>query len=150
MKTLLKISLFAFLLACVGCGAKTGDVSGKVTYQGKPVVYGSVVIVGPDGIPKSGAIQPDGSYSVAGVGVGEAKVAVSSPQPDGAGKAAGDGKAKGGRDADADDKTPPPGAAAAPPVKGWFALPPESGDTNKSGLKVTVGGGTTTFDIPLK
>src|SRR5262245_2156892 len=64
-----------------GCGAGVGDVSGKVTYQGKTVVCGSVVLVGPDGMTKVGTIQQDGTYVVKGVGAGQVGVAVFSLDP---------------------------------------------------------------------
>lgn len=61
-----------------GCGSKSGTISGKVTYQGKPVEGGSVNFLseGPNATMKTGGIQKDGSYSVSGVPVGPAKVTV--------------------------------------------------------------------------
>ena len=71
------------LLSCglAGCGAGAGDVSGKVTFQGKPLVCGSVVLAGPDGMTKVGAVHQDGSYTVKGVGAGSVGVAVFSLDP---------------------------------------------------------------------
>jgi hypothetical protein len=133
-------------LAATGCGG-TADVSGKVTYKGKPVVYGTVVVVGSDGIPKSGAIQPDGSYRVSGVPLGTAKVAVTSPKPPGSEPAA---KKPRGRDAD-DDKPPPEQPPPAPPevIQNWVSLPEKFGDPNKSEVTVTVKSGQPA-DIELK
>src|SRR2546425_1254655 len=70
-----------FLVSLIGCGTRVGDVSGKVTYKGRPVVCGSVVLVGPDGMTKVGAINQDGSYVVKGVGAGRVGVAVFSLDP---------------------------------------------------------------------
>lgn len=143
---LLAVSTLVF---SAGCGAKVATVSGKVTFQGKPVVYGNVSIIGPDGITQSGPIEPDGSFRVSGVGVGEGKVAVTSfKPPDGT---AG-GKAKGvGRDAPGDDERKPaqPDPAASPEViKNWFPIPAKYGDHKQSGLTVTVGDGkSVTIDL---
>jgi hypothetical protein len=66
-----------------GCGASSQpvDVSGKVTYQGKAVVCGTVTLVDPGGNAKSGNIGPDGTYTVKGVSPGTVKVAVMSLDP---------------------------------------------------------------------
>src|SRR5262245_48576180 len=71
----------ALLALASGCGVGRGDVSGKVTYQGKPLVWGTVQFEGSDGMLKQGNINSDGTYSVQGVAAGEAKVAVSSINP---------------------------------------------------------------------
>lgn len=144
----LQLMAVSVLVFTAGCGAKVATVSGKVTYQGKPVVYGVVSIIGPDGITQSGSIEPDGSFTVRGVGVGEGKVAVTSMKPpDGTGS-----KAKGvGRDAPGDDERKPaePDPAASPEViKNWFPIPAKYGDHKQSGLTVTVGDGkAVTIDL---
>lgn len=71
----------AALLGATGCGNATADVAGRVTHRGKTVVCGSVTLVGPDGMTKSGRINPDGTYSVLGVGAGTVRVAVVSDDP---------------------------------------------------------------------
>ena len=139
----------AMLLATAGCGGGTADVEGKVTYNGKPVVYGTVVVVGADGIPKSGAIQPDGSYRVSGVTLGSARVAVTSPKPPGSEPPK--KRAPVSRDTVDEDKPqaePPP---PAPPevIQNWVSLPEKYGDPNKSELTVTVKSGQPA-DIVLK
>lgn len=141
MTRLPRAAVAAALLALAGCGGSTATVSGKVTYQGKPVVFGSVVLIGADGLPKNGQIQPDGTFTVAGVAVGTAKVAVSSPMPPGA--ETGKKSAAGGKDAGDDDKIPPAGGSGVDPAvaKAWFPLPEKYGDPEKSGLTVTVGDG---------
>jgi hypothetical protein len=135
--------------AIAGCDGKVATVTGKVTFQGKPIVFGTVSIIGPDGMTQSGPIQPDGSFSVPGVGVGEGKVAVTSLKPpDGT-----DGKAKrGGRDAGGHDDEramPPEAAAPADVLKNWFPIPPKYGDHKQSGLTIPVGDGKpVTIDLP--
>lgn len=143
MIRLLLLLAVPVLMVSAGCGAKVATVSGKVTFQGKPVVYGNVSIMGPDGIAQSGPIEPDGSFTVRGVGVGEGKVAVTSfKPPDGT---AGSKTKGGGRDAGAgDDERKPaaPDAAASPEViKNWFPIPAKYGDHKQSGLTVPVGDG---------
>ena len=75
--------LFCCILLCGlgGCGSRLGDVAGKVTYRGKTVVCGSVVLVGPDGLTKVGNIGQDGSYVIKDVGAGKVGVAVFSLDP---------------------------------------------------------------------
>src|SRR4051794_26580417 len=63
----------------VGKGAAT--VSGHVTMQGRPVIWGSVIAVGPDGRSFAGRIEPDGSFTVRNVPTGEVTLAISSPDP---------------------------------------------------------------------
>jgi hypothetical protein len=73
--------LFPLLLSLTGCGRGVCDVTGKITYRGKPVVCGSVIFVGPDGMTKVSNLSQDGTFQVAGVGVGQAQVAVISQDP---------------------------------------------------------------------
>jgi hypothetical protein len=147
MRASLGIGVGIALLAATGCSSGTADVAGKVTFQGKPVVFGTVVLIGPGGIPKSGALQPDGTYQVAGVRTGTAQVTVSSPPPPGlvpAGK-----KAKAGRDDD-DRRPADAGNPVSPEVaKGWFPLPDKYADPTRSGLTVEVKSGQR-VDLDLK
>jgi hypothetical protein len=60
-----------------GCGRPTGSVSGKVTYQGKPLTSGLVIFVDKDGfVSQPAGIEVDGSYAAQGVYVGPTKVCV--------------------------------------------------------------------------
>lgn len=55
----------ACFAACAGCGPgrpATATVQGKVTYQGKPVVEGTIVFYPEKGRPATGTLAPDGSY----------------------------------------------------------------------------------------
>ena len=149
MTPLIRSLAAAAVLAAAGCGGGKADVEGKVTFNGKPVVYGTVVVVGPDGIPKSGMIQPDGSYRVSGVPVGSARVAVTSPRPPGSETPP--KKRAMGRDALDEDKPPPEPPPPAPPevIKNWVSLPEKYGDPSTSQLTLNVKSGQPA-DIELK
>jgi len=124
-------------LTVTGCGRR-GDVSGKVTYKGKPLVFGTVQFEGSDHMVKQGNINNDGTYSVRGVTTGEAKVAVSSANPN---------------SSDFQVRMPESLRKKIPPrpeVKGWFPIPQEYQDLSKPKLSYTVNSGQNTFDIDLK
>src|SRR5262249_45310367 len=73
-------------VACLsaGCGSKvplTGEVSGKVIYEGKPVTAGGgKVFPQSGGDPVGTSIGPDGTYRATGVPVGPSKVAIETLQ----------------------------------------------------------------------
>jgi hypothetical protein len=46
-------------LSAFAGGATTATVSGRVTMQGRPVIWGAVILVGRDGRSVAGRIQPD-------------------------------------------------------------------------------------------
>jgi hypothetical protein len=70
--------LLLLALLTIGCGSKTGTLSGKVTYQGKALTGGFVTFIseGPEAKTLSCGIQKDGSYSLSGVPVGPVKITV--------------------------------------------------------------------------
>jgi hypothetical protein len=129
------------LAGAAGCGSRA-TVTGKVTYQGRPVVYGSVIVLSADKTARSGVIEPDGSYTVEGVAPGDVKVAVLSHDP-----AKGRSVLRGERTSHLGRK----GAAAAKAaVKGWFPLPRKFEDPETSGYGSTVGTGRVRYDIELR
>jgi hypothetical protein len=131
------IALVALLtLAVTGCGRR-GDVAGKVTYKGKPLVFGTVQFEGSDHLVKQGNINSDGTYSVRGVTTGEAKIAVSSINP-----SSSDFQVRGPVQVQK--------AHPRPEVKGWFPIPQEYQNLSKPKLSYTVNSGQNTFDIELK
>ena len=130
------VALAFLTLAALGCGGR-GDVSGKVTYQGKALVFGTVQFEASDGTIKQTNIETDGSYSIPGVPVGEAKVAVSSDNPN-----------SGAFQPLQREGQPPP--KPLPEVKGWFPIPPGYQDLSKPKLTYTVKRGSNTYDIDLK
>jgi len=75
---------FGFLLGlglvvgCGGGGADTGELSGSVTYDGKPVGEGSITFIATDGkSPTAGGAIKDGKYTATKVPVGTSKVSIS-------------------------------------------------------------------------
>src|SRR5439155_12212903 len=75
---------FGLLLIVVGLfflGRPSGVVKGKVTFRGKPVYTGAVIIVGKDGVAAAGPIETDGTYVVQKAPVGEVTVGVVSKDP---------------------------------------------------------------------
>lgn len=119
-----------------GCGGK-GDVSGHVTFKGKPLVFGTVQFEASDKTFKQGIINRDGSYSIDGVPVGEAKVAVNSPNP----------KSGDFQPLQREGRPPPP---PRPEIPGWFPIPAEYQDLSKPRLTYPVKRGDNTINIELK
>lgn len=128
--------LVAIFVSCSpGCGPVTAEVSGKVTFQGRPITSGSVILYCPDKRIVRGVIGPDGSYSISNVPVGEAAVAVRLPQPP---------APKGGPSVRLPDDESVP---QVPP--GFAAIPTRYGVPEESGLAVRVSGGRVIYDIEL-
>ncbi len=130
--------LLALLALAPGCGPGVGTAAGKVTYQGKPVVWGSVTLKAADGSMHQIGINPDGTYRLDRVPVGVAQVGVSSPDP----KPSARLKA---RAAGGDDPRVRPGPA--PPPGAWFPLPEKYADPATSGVTVQVGGGPVDINL---
>ncbi len=129
------------LVGAGGCGSRA-TVSGKVTYQGRPVTYGAVIFVAGDGTARSAVIAPDGSYKIEGLSPGAVKIGVISPDP------------SKGRSAKRHHKLAPSqdGTAGSPGTQGaaWFPLPAQFEAPSTSGLNCTVGAGAVDHDIQLK
>jgi hypothetical protein len=126
-------ALGLWTILAVGCAGR-GDVSGKVTYQGKPVVFGTILIQGRDG-PHQGNIERDGSFTVRGVPVGEVRVAVNSPNPKGIQLYP--------------NKNPQYKQEPYPDVPGWFGIPKKYESVESSGLVYTIKGGMNTIEVEL-
>src|SRR5262249_8602522 len=102
------------LTGATGC-SRTATVKGKVTYKDRTVTYGSVVFLIADKTARSGVIEPYGTYTVEKVRPGEVKVGVISRDPS---------KGEHGKRADHVQAS-----------KGWFPLPKELEDPEKSGCR---------------
>ena len=127
-----------------GCASK-GNVTGKVTHQGKPVTSGTVTMIASDKMPYPGMINADGSYSIANVPSGPVKVLVTSPRPAGENRVA---PPIGGGDTDI-SKGPDPAAVQAAP-DGWFPIPDKYGDPTTTTLTGTVRSPMVTIDLTLE
>jgi hypothetical protein len=151
------VFLFAF-----GCGGSGGvPVKGKVTFNGKPVVWGGVTLVDAAGQYHQGVIELDGTYKIDDlVPVGSVKIAVVSRKPQeeggrGGGKTAAGGGGAAGNAEDPREKfmksqgITPTSARPAPPAGAWFSIPEKYADPMKSELTGTVKKGVD-LDIELK
>lgn len=158
--------LFAILLT--GCGGGEGSVTGKVTYQSKPLKGGTVAFISTEGHPSGTAnIKEDGSYEVPKLMAGNYKVIVDTesllPQ-----RGAGTYGKGGGSAVPKDSKTvgPPPGAkipdgyktmnpndadaALKENAKRYVKIPPQYNKPDESGLEFTAVSGPQTHNIELK
>src|ERR1043165_6084052 len=112
--------LFASLaLTLAGCGPSRGNLTGKVSYQGKTVRSGAVQVACSDGIHVA-KIEPDGTYLAKEIPVGIVKISVSSPNP-----------AVSRQMPNRKGELPPPPAGDA---TGWFEIPEHYADFETSEL----------------
>lgn len=132
------------LITIAGCDSCTATVSGQVTYLGKPVPGGSVVLYCSDKQIVRGLIGPDGRYSIPNVPCGPAQVTIQSPSELPAGMRL-------------QQHLPPttngpvmPAAAGAPKAGRGAGLPQRYSLPEESGLSVIVDRGQMTYDIELK
>ena len=126
------------VLAAAGCGEGKVTVSGTVRYRGKPLTSGTVAFTGSDNRTFTGKIDERGRYTVSGLSAGKAAAAVNSPRPQTPPKVKMPHPVEGGE---------APSAAA---LRGWFAIPPQYGQADRSGLSYTLTGGDNTVDIELR
>jgi hypothetical protein len=121
-------------LTLSGCGPGRGDLSGTVSYQGKILRFGSISVVGSDGIPRTEPLREDGSFLLQNLRAGTIKVAVISQDR-----------------AESQPKARKKGAAQ-PKIDrtGWFAIPEKYNDFEKSELTYTLRAGPNRWTIDLK
>jgi hypothetical protein len=129
--------LVVLLCAGTGCGLGQGEVRGTVRYNGKPLPFGTIQFLGPDGIARAGKIGPDGTFSVA-VPAGEVKVIVSCMAEARLSRSTGPSAGRHGR-------------AVRPTLSsgGYSLIPQRYADWNGSGLTVLVKRGKTVQDFTL-
>lgn len=142
----------ALSVAAFGCSSgpkrpATIKVSGKVTMNGTPVP-GATVSFQPaatGGRAAVGITDGAGQYVLTTFEAGDGAVAgdygvaiVKSEASAAAGSSS---------NANSDDYVPPEGLKEPPPAKSL--IPPRFGSPRESGLRATVGGGSTTFDFDL-
>ncbi len=132
--------LLASVLVCGLCGCgKTARVTGKVSYQGRPVSHGSVIFYSADKAAHSGVIGPDSSYTVEEVPRGGARIAVISRNP-----SKGRSTLRGQETTGKSDVPKQVGAEA------WFPLPRKYETVETSGLGCSVDSRHVVHDIELK
>jgi hypothetical protein len=116
-------------------------VTGKVTYRGRPVVYGTVTFHRLGGrTAYSGVIRPDGSYTVEGLPPAPFTITVISRHPS---KGRSIARAPAGGN-------PDQAAAAESLVKSWFRLPKRYETSDTSGLTLDVDSNRVRYDINLE
>ena len=126
----------------VHAASGSATVTGHVTFLGRPVIWGSVILVGADGRSVVGRIQSDGSYTIANAPTGEVAVSITSPDPLVQHYAT---QLKTSRD------RIPVAQWAAPPVdrQQWFLLPKRYENAKTSELTLTVHRGTNNGELAL-
>jgi hypothetical protein len=141
-----RVFVMAAFLAAAGCGPNRADVTGTVSHRGRPVVYGTVSVIGSDQMTYYGTIQLDGKFAVSGVPTGPAKVGVYSPDPYFEPPIPAAVKAK------VEEARRAAGIEVAPrPPKGqWVRLPPKAADPLTSGLIVEVAAQPTVVDLRVE
>jgi hypothetical protein len=129
-------------LSAYASGGGSATVSGRITYLGRPVIWGSVILVGPDGRSAVGRIQPDGTFTVANAPTGEVGVSITSPDPLAQHYAT---QLKTSRD------RIPVAQWPAMPVdrQQWFVLPQRYDNAKTSELTLTVKRGSNECDLTL-
>jgi hypothetical protein len=138
------------LAACAGCSSSTqGTISGKVTYQGKPVPAGTVVFVPQVQGGSFVARIRDGQYKLENCPVGPAKIAVSTPANTDPMKRMMGGKMKRPPEIQEKLKGGAPAVGAASNDAPTISIPPRYQDPEKSGLTCEVKGGSQVYDIDL-
>ena len=140
--------LLTVLMLSSCASAKRGDVHGKVSYGGRPIIYGSVVLIGSDDMPVTGRINSDGTYAAFGVPVGDVRLAVVSPNP----ARPRPPERKWDRTGDPKASPLPNMQPVAPEIdrSKWFPLPKQYELADTSGITTTIHTGDNTFDIELK
>ncbi len=140
MSPFFRIAGAGLLWFCVGCGwGPPVNVSGNVTFNGKPLAMGNVMVLAHDAKIYTGEIGESGSYSIATVPSGPAKFAVISVNPALAHKPS-KGELEAGRFKAEPQKVDP---------KKWFPIPQQFAVAEQAGLEFTVRADANTFDIKL-
>ncbi len=126
-----------------GCGSGVSEVTGKVTFSGKPVSSGSVILYCSDGQIVCGVTGADGSYTIPNVPRGPATATIQAHTRVPAGL-----RLKQNLPPSINGPTPPTGEVTADQpvlnIPARYALPEESG------LSVVVDRGQVNYDIDLK
>jgi hypothetical protein len=132
-----------WLALAAGCGAGTGNVSGKVTYNnGTPLPGGTICFFGPGGKVTRAKIQGNGTYAATDVPVGPVKVAVAPATPPR--RRLGKSRSPFAKEGGAEE------AAEESPSKKYVKVPKKYLNPDTSELKLTVVPGDQPFDVDVK
>lgn len=127
---LLGVAVLLLIAGCGGSQTKPSTVSGKVSYKGTPLTFGTIEFHGPAGKKSAASIDPDGSFRMVDAPIGENTVVVKVP--------------------DSVPK-PPPGTPDMPVANVQpVPIPPQYADPARSGVKQTIAAGSSTVTIDLK
>jgi hypothetical protein len=133
--------LMFFLLSAAGCGgsaAPQAEVSGTVTYRGKPLPGGIITFVSDRGLQNSAVISPDGRYQIK-VATGATKVTIDNRM-----------LRKGQQATGPRLKNPNPSAEPPPSVDGTYVpLSPKYLSADQSGLTCEIQKGSQVRDFQL-
>ena len=138
---LLAIGLVA-IVGPIGCGPKSITVSGRVTFNGKPLTGGSVILYCQDEQIVRGIIGPDGTYVIPNVPRGVCRVTVKTHTPIPPGFSL-------------KQHLPPVEEGPTPPIvmrsklQADIAIPERYGIPEESGLTIRVDKAQTIYDIAL-
>lgn len=134
--------LAVIILTAIFSGQGKATVTGRVSFQGKPVIWGSVVVFGKDGRSSSGRIEADGTYRVENAATGAVSVAVVSRDPLVQNWAS---------NLKTTRARPTSKAFSASPVdrKLWFPLPTHFEDPQSSGVTLLLKSGDNEKDLNL-
>jgi hypothetical protein len=128
-------------VSALGCGQRTATLSGKVTYQGKPLTSGVVVFVNEEGkVSPPAAIGSDGNYVATQVPLGQVKISIDNPPPAGLFQSSGGNKPA---------ETDPELMEAREKAATYVAIPPRYKDPQQAGRLIEVSAGSSSYDIDL-
>jgi hypothetical protein len=135
--------LVVIVLAVIFSGPSKATVQGRVTFQGRPLVCGSVIVVGTDGRSAAGKIESDGTFRVENAPAGQVNVGVVSHDPLVQHWATSLKTTRARPTANV--------FTAAPPVdrKQWFPIPQQYEEPASSGVTLMLKSGQNETDIPL-
>jgi hypothetical protein len=131
----LRAVAFALLVLVLasGCGPAVSSVAGTITYDGKPVCSGTVMLLADGASPLYAQLKDDGTFTLPRVPVGKVRLTVTSPDP--------------ARPVLVKGDTEP--HAKGPPDPRWFPLPTRYADPSQSGLEFNVTRQKNTWEIKL-
>ena len=132
----IRVGAVVLLLAVTGCADRKSEVTGRVSYKGKPLVFGTITFApkGATAGPTSAEIRPDGTYSVLGLPPGPVQIGVFSPDP------------KIPRETKNGKELWPTAADR----NAWFPIPSQYNQPFSSGLDIVLTPGQNTHDVDLK